>query len=43
MPSPVVFSTADDVYLLGAVTLETFGLVLDPFRRELRPMRMMLV
>src|SRR5437870_643608 len=28
MPSPVVFSEADDVYLVGAVTLETFGLVL---------------
>jgi clan AA aspartic protease len=24
--------------LLGATTLEGFGLVLDPFRRELRPM-----
>jgi len=27
-----------DNALLGATTLEGFGLVLDPFRRELRPM-----
>jgi clan AA aspartic protease len=40
--SPVVFGEAKDVYLLGAVTLETLGYVLDPFRRELRPLRMML-
>jgi hypothetical protein len=38
--SPVVFGEAEDVYLLGAVTLETLGFVLDPFRRELRPLRM---
>lgn len=42
MPSPVIFSEANDVYLLGAVTLETFGLVLDPFNRELRPGPMIL-
>src|SRR5438477_7252564 len=36
--SPVVFGEADDVYLLGAVTLETLGYVLDPFRRELIPL-----
>lgn len=40
--SPVVFGEAADVFLLGAVTLETLGYVLDPFRRELRPLRMML-
>jgi predicted aspartyl protease len=40
--SPVVFGDAADVFLLGAVTLETLGFVLDPFRRELRPLRMML-
>jgi predicted aspartyl protease len=40
--SPVVFGEAEDVHLLGAVTLETLGFVLDPFRRELRPLRMML-
>ncbi len=35
---PVVFGEAKDVFLLGAVTLETLGYVLDPFRRELRPL-----
>jgi clan AA aspartic protease len=41
--SPVVFGSADDVFLLGVVTLENFGMMLDPFRRELRPMRLVLV
>ena len=40
--SPVVFGEVDDVFLLGAVTLETLALVLDPFKRELRPSRLML-
>ena len=40
--SPVVFGEGEDIYLLGAVTLETLGYVLDPFRRELKPLRMML-
>ncbi len=30
---------AKDENILGVVTLEIFGLVLDPFKRELRPMR----
>ena len=29
-----------DAALMGATTLEGFGFVLDPFRRELRPMSM---
>ena len=33
----IVGEPGDDP-LLGATTLEGFGLVLDPFRRELRPM-----
>jgi len=33
----IVGETGDDP-LLGATTIEGFGLVLDPFRRELRPM-----
>ena len=37
-----LFGEADDVFLLGAVTLETLALVLDPFKRELRPARLML-
>lgn len=35
----IVGQTGDDP-LLGATTLEGFGLVLDPFRRELRPMQL---
>jgi predicted aspartyl protease len=40
--SPVVLGGRGDVALLGAVTLETLGLVLNPFTRRLRPARMML-
>lgn len=38
--SPVVFGTRGDSALMGAVTLETLGVVLDPFHRELRPLRL---
>jgi hypothetical protein len=31
-----------DEALLGAVTLEILGLILNPYSRELQPMRMML-
>ena len=41
-PSPVVLGERRDDALLGAVTLETMGLVLNPFERTLRPMRMRL-
>lgn len=41
-PSPVVLGEPHDVALLGSVTLETMGLVLNPFERTLRPMRMRL-
>jgi clan AA aspartic protease len=41
--TPVILGEADDEALLGAVTLEILGLVLDPFKRKLRPMRMLLV
>lgn len=40
--SLVIFGEDGDHALLGAVTLEGFGLVLDPFRRELRPLPMIL-
>jgi len=33
---------ADDAPLLGAVTLETLGLMVNPLTRELLPMRLML-
>lgn len=37
--SPVVLGESEDENLLGTVTLEIFGLVLDPFKRELRRIR----
>ncbi len=41
-PSPVILGQRRDVALLGTLTLEALGLVLHPFERTLRPMRMML-
>jgi len=38
----VVFGEEGDSTLLGALTLEALGLSLDPLRRELKPMPMML-
>ena len=40
--SPVILGDKGDPALLGAVTLETMGLVLNPFKRTLQPMQMML-
>jgi predicted aspartyl protease len=40
--SPVVLGAADDAALLGAVTLETLGLMVNPLSRELLPMRLIL-
>ena len=40
--SPVVLGGAQDAPLLGAVTLETLGLMVNPLTRELLPMRLML-
>ena len=40
--SPVVLGASEDASLLGAVTLETIGLMVNPLSRELLPMRMML-
>ncbi len=40
--SPVVLGETEDEALLGAVTLETLGLVLNPLSRTLQPMRMVL-
>jgi clan AA aspartic protease len=34
----VIFGEDDDAALMGVTTLEGFGFVLDPFKRELRPM-----
>jgi clan AA aspartic protease len=41
--TPVILGEpGDDAALLGEVTLEELGLVLDPFQRTLRPMRVVL-
>jgi predicted aspartyl protease len=40
--SPVVLGEREDEALLGAVTLETLGLMLNPLSRKLQPMRMVL-
>ena len=40
--TPVILGEPEDQALLGVVTLEILGLVLDPFKRTLQPMRMML-
>ncbi|NIR52446.1 aspartyl protease [candidate division KSB1 bacterium] len=38
----VIFGEEGDSLLLGAFTLEALGLTLDPLRRELKPLPMML-
>ena len=40
--APVIFGEKGDEPLLGATTLESIGLMLDPFKRRLIPMRMLL-
>ena len=40
--SPVVLGRDDEGPLLGAITLETLGLVLNPLTRQLMPIRLML-
>jgi predicted aspartyl protease len=40
--SPVVLGETEDEALLGAVTLETLGLMLNPLTRTLQPMRLVL-
>ena len=40
--TPVILGQDDDEPLLGVVTLEILGLVLNPFNRTLQPMRMLL-
>jgi clan AA aspartic protease len=39
--SPVVFGDTE-IFLLGAVTLETFGYILDPISRKLRSLPMLI-
>jgi clan AA aspartic protease len=40
--APVIFGEKGDEPLLGATTLESLGLALDPFKRRLIPTRMLL-
>jgi aspartyl protease family protein len=40
--SPVIFGRKGDSTLLGSVSLEVLGLFLDPLKRELRALPMML-
>jgi predicted aspartyl protease len=40
--TPVILGEPGDEALLGAITLEELGLVLNPFTRKLQPMRMTL-
>ncbi len=40
--SPVIFGETGDSALLGVVSLEALGFMLDPIRRVLRPLRLIL-
>lgn len=40
--TPVVLGEGDDETLLGVVTLEVLGFILDPFNRTIRPARLTL-
>ena len=40
--SPVIFGEDEDSALLGTVSLEALGLILDPMKRVLRPLPMVL-
>ena len=40
--SDVIFGEEGDATLLGALTLEALGLLLDPIKRELRPLQLTL-
>jgi len=41
--APVIFGEKQDGVLLGTVSLEALGMMLDPMKRELRPLPMLLV
>src|SRR5580698_5358582 len=41
-PAPLVYGEEGDTPLLGAITLESIGLKLNPFTRTLHPMRMLM-
>ena len=41
--SPVILGEPGDEALLGVVTLENLGVMLNPYKREIVPMRMLLM
>ena len=41
--TPVILGEAGDEALLGVITLENLGLILNPFSRILQPMRLLLM
>lgn len=41
--TPVILGEHGDQALLGVVTLEEFGLMLNPFKGEIQPMKMLLM
>jgi len=41
-PSTVVIGKRGDSALIGVITLENMGLLIDPLKRILRPMKLML-
>lgn len=41
--TPIILGEETDEALIGVVTLEILGLVFNPFKRTLHPMRMLLV
>lgn len=40
--APVIFGEREDSVLLGVISLEALGMMLDPLKRELRPLPMLL-
>jgi clan AA aspartic protease len=40
--NPVVLGSEKDASVLGVITLESLGLIINPFTRQLRPARLML-
>jgi predicted aspartyl protease len=40
--NPVILGESEDENILGTVTLEIFGLMLDPLKRVLRPIKIIL-
>ncbi len=41
--APIIFGEKGDSHLLGTFTLEALGLILDPFQRKLKPMKLQMI